>query len=781
MLGNIKTKLAVFLTCLALLCTVITGAVVMKQAQDVLVAERLAHFREISGYIDRNLAVGFFELPVSGGRGSTLQDSRRAALREMLNPAVEQAVQTHPGVSAVVFSRAENFVVAGAAGEGADGKAANPEEAFVLADFKNTSAARSNLVNKSTGRVLTYYYPIVRAGSNFGVIAVSQALADPAGLHYRLSATLIISTLLTVIAGLLGAYYISRQVLADVDNIKRWLERLQYDLTVPFPKVSGDLSEVASAIEEFSASLHTLQETSRSLAGSLYLDEALDNALDMVIRVFGAEYCALLLFDPTTQELRVHGSYGLSEEYVQAARVKLGESISGMVLLTGKPMSSSDLRWDYPKSLPQLVLVEGMLAQLSAPLRSRGKTIGVVNVYSPTTHMYSANEITLLCSLANQIALTLENAKLFEEMETKATTDRLTGLYNHKHLHEMLAAQLKTATEECPISLLLLDIDYFKTYNDSFGHQAGDKLLQTFAGILKDSVRPDDFVARYGGEEFAIILRDTPVRLAQEVAERIRGAVERFPFHGRECQMFGAITVSVGLAEFPKQADNSESLIKKADEALYKAKFTGRNRAEVYYSVLDELAVQLSEDEKGNLEAIKTMISVISAKDKYTFGHCERVMKYAQTLAKAAGLQQEQVNWIAYAAYLHDVGKIEVPSDLLTKPKSLTDQEWKIIIQHPVWSKKILQAVPSLKPAFDLVLSHHEWYNGQGYPRGLEGEAIPFGARIIAIADSYDAITSNRLFRKALPHREAVAELRRQAGTQFDPNLAELFEQIGIF
>lgn len=245
--------------------------------------------------------------------------------------------------------------------------------------------------------------------------------------------------------------------------------------------------------------------------------------------------------------------------------------------------------------------------------------------------------------------------------------------------------------------------------------------------------------------------------------------------------MFGAITVSVGLAEFPKQADNSESLIKKADEALYKAKFTGRNRAEVYYSVLDELAVQLSEDEKGNLEAIKTMISVISAKDKYTFGHCERVMKYAQTLAKAAGLQQEQVNWIAYAAYLHDVGKIEVPSDLLTKPKSLTDQEWKIIIQHPVWSKKILQAVPSLKPAFDLVLSHHEWYNGQGYPRGLEGEAIPFGARIIAIADSYDAITSNRLFRKALPHREAVAELRRQAGTQFDPNLAELFEQIGIF
>ncbi len=201
------------------------------------------------------------------------------------------------------------------------------------------------------------------------------------------------------------------------------------------------------------------------------------------MKVFGAKHCALFLYDPTTQELRVRGAYGLSDEYVQAVRVRLGESISGMVMLTGQPMSSSDLRRDHRKALPQLVRCEGMVSQLSTPLLSRGKGIGVVNVYSKQKHIYSANEITLLSTLANQIALTLENAL---------------------------------------------------------------------------------------------------------------------------------------LAQYPLHAGCMEEIVKKADEALYKGKFTGRNKVEVYYSILDQLNGKLNPAEKQNLGEIKTMISVISAKDKYT-------------------------------------------------------------------------------------------------------------------------------------------------------------------
>lgn len=778
MLSTLRFRLTVFFICLVVFCTVVTSFLAINMAEKLLIKEKVADLEGIITVLDSEIQGDFDLILARQGLLSASQSARVNGLREELQPLVNKVARAYPDMRVAIFSKDLDTEVAYGISLHRHVPIALEKE-YPKRKMYDSVEPQVDIQPSIWGNTLHYSQPIIREGRVIGRITVSQLMSQvlSAKRGFRLEITTV--TVLVLVLGWIGVFMLSKRVLADIDKIKEWIELLQYDLTVPFPGISGDLGAVALAIEELSTSLYTLQETSRGLAGSLYLAEAVEHALDMVVKVFGAKHCALFLYDPTTQELRVRGAYGLSDEYVQAVRVRLGESISGMVMLTGQPMSSSDLRRDHRKALPQLVRCEGMVSQLSTPLLSRGKGIGVVNVYSKQKHIYSANEITLLSTLANQIALTLENALLFEEMETKATTDRLTGLYNHKHLHEVLSTEMRDAERfDRPLSLLLLDIDHFKNYNDCFGHQAGDSLLKEFAHILRESVRPDDCVGRYGGEEFAVILRDMPVTRAREVAERIRQAVERYPFFGRERQPLGAITVSVGIAQYPLHAGCMEEIVKKADEALYKGKFTGRNKVEVYYSILDQLNGKLNPAEKQNLGEIKTMISVISAKDKYTFGHSERVMEYARSIAIELALPEEEITWITYAAYLHDIGKIEVPWDLLATDKALTGEEWEIIHRHPVWSKNILESIPTLKPTFDMIVHHHEWYNGQGYPRGLKGKEIPLGARILAVADCFDAMTSARQFQEAMTRDKALEEMRHQAGIQFDPELVGVFARI---
>ena len=366
-----------------------------------------------------------------------------------------------------------------------------------------------------------------------------------------------------------------------------------------------------------------------------------------------------------------------------------------------------------------------------------------------------------------------------KELQKLANIDELTGLYNHRYFQEHLENTMSEADEKntC-VSLLFMDIDYFKNYNDINGHQAGDVVLKEVGYILKSNVRENDVVARYGGEEFAIILPNTSEEEATKIAERIRNKVEKTYFEGQENQPNANFTVSVGIAVFPDKAKSELELVKCADDALYRAKFFHKNRVETYVSVLDELKRDLNEEENALVTSIKTLISIINAKDKYTYSHVERVVIYSRLMAKKLGLSEEEKKQLIYGAYMHDIGKINIPNEILTKKMRLTKEEWEILKQHPKDGVEIIKSVNSLKDVVPLILYHHERYDGFGYPVGLKGKEIPYLARVLTVIDSFDAMTSSRPYNKRKTYDEGLVELERCSGTQFDPEIVGIFSDV---
>ena len=328
------------------------------------------------------------------------------------------------------------------------------------------------------------------------------------------------------------------------------------------------------------------------------------------------------------------------------------------------------------------------------------------------------------------------------------------------------------------LSLIFLDIDYFKHYNDLYGHQKGDEALKKIGKILKNIARENDLVSRYGGEEFAINLPNTSEEEATKIAERIRNKVEKTYFEGQENQPNANFTVSVGIAVFPDKAKSELELVKCADDALYRAKFFHKNRVETYVSVLDELKRDLNEEENALVTSIKTLISIINAKDKYTYSHVERVVIYSRLMAKKLGLSEDEKKELIYGAYMHDIGKINIPNEILTKKMRLTKEEWEILKQHPKDGVEIIKSVNSLKNVVPLILYHHERYDGFGYPVGLKEKEIPYLARVLTVIDSFDAMTSSRPYNKRKTYDEGLIELERCSGTQFDPEIVGIFSEV---
>lgn len=362
------------------------------------------------------------------------------------------------------------------------------------------------------------------------------------------------------------------------------------------------------------------------------------------------------------------------------------------------------------------------------------------------------------------------------ELKHRVNIDGLTGLYNHRYFYDVLNYKLKKINEDQGhLSLLFLDIDYFKYYNDLNGHQKGDIVLQKLGEILTKEVGSKGIVARYGGEEFAVLLPYIDKEEGIKIAEQIRRSVQDTYFEAQENQPQGNITVSVGLATYPENAKDDTTLIKSADDALYRAKFFSKNRVEVYASVLDEIKKDINESETELVTSIKTLISVINAKDRYTYAHTERVVMFSRMMAEALGLSERDRKSLVYGAYMHDIGKINIPVEVLNKKMPLTDEEWECLKQHSQHGVEIIRNVESLKEIIPLIRHHHEKYNGTGYPLGLKGEEIPYIVRILTIIDSFDAMTSNRPYNIPKTYEEAFEELRRCRGTQFDPELVEVF------
>ncbi len=400
----------------------------------------------------------------------------------------------------------------------------------------------------------------------------------------------------------------------------------------------------------------------------------------------------------------------------------------------------------------------------------------IVNTYFENDLILAGVFILTAWPLGFYVKIEAEHIKKLEEL---INIDGLTELYNHRYFCDSLAEKVKNGDRNNrPVSMIFIDIDYFKQYNDTHGHQEGDYVLRKMGEIIRSNIGEEDVPARYGGEEFAIILPDTNEEEAMHTAENLREKIECTHFDGEESQPKGKVTVSIGVSVYPDKARNDIELIKSADDALYRAKFFNKNRVEAYTSILDEIKKNIDEKDIELVTSIKTLISVINAKDRYTYGHVERVVMYSRMIADKLKLSKREKEILIYGAYMHDIGKININKEVLMKKMRLTDEEWELLKQHPANGVEIIKSVDSLKDIIPLIISHHERYDGNGYPNKLKGKEIPYLARILTVVDSFDAMTSNRPYNTRKTYKEAAEELEKCSGTQFDPEISAAFVEI---
>ncbi|WP_061579236.1 bifunctional diguanylate cyclase/phosphohydrolase [Saccharococcus caldoxylosilyticus] len=365
---------------------------------------------------------------------------------------------------------------------------------------------------------------------------------------------------------------------------------------------------------------------------------------------------------------------------------------------------------------------------------------------------------------------------LYQQISNRANKDHLTGLYNHGFFKEMLKEQFYDAKKlKHSFTLALLDLDDFKKYNDRNGHLQGDKLLEFFGDLLKKATEDTNFiVARYGGEEFALLMPNTTKEEAHVFLDRLRKQVNDTYFPGVEHIPYRCLSFSCGIAEMEKGMYDSGELIHKADQALYYAKAQGKNNVQIYNEhniCLDEIRF------KQDLDTLEQQIKFFLSKDVYTYRHSKRVFKYALEFSKQLDLTDHEKQTLILGALIHDIGKIEVPRDILNKEEKLTSHEWEIVKKHVTWGKEIIAAEKQFDDLIPLVELHHERYDGKGYPYGLKGQEIPKLARILSIIDSFDAMTTERPYQCTKTFEEAIAEIERCAGTQFDPLYAKMFTE----
>ena len=370
----------------------------------------------------------------------------------------------------------------------------------------------------------------------------------------------------------------------------------------------------------------------------------------------------------------------------------------------------------------------------------------------------------------------------------EATTDRLTQVANRPTLLAQLFTEVERASRHNrPLSIAFIDLDHFKAINDTYGHAVGDTVLHDIAGVFREHTRGSDFVGRYGGEEFVLVLPETMIEDATAVAENVRRLILRKRFAGPQGGAF-TVSVSIGIAGGRGPYLRVDQLLRDADAAMYAAKSLGRNQTYVFAETDDDTAriPRAPISAEGRQRAVEVgdyarhvaeaaLAAVLAPLPHYGGQPSSLIAAIAVRLAVELGLPEVEVERIRIAALLHDVGKLAVPECILEKPGPLDPDEWLTMVQHPRAGDAILERVAAVGDARAIILHHHEHYSGHGYPYGLRGSDIPLGARIVAIADAYDAMVRDRPYRLAIGHEAAVAELRRYANVQFDPELVALF------
>lgn len=579
--------------------------------------------------------------------------------------------------------------------------------------------------------------------------------------------------------------------------------------------------------EEQTKSRHLalLNNISRHAITTLNPEEMLSRVAEQLERGLAFDHVGIGLLDYATKDVIIQAEAGRRRGAL-GRRLPLGESIVGKVARTGETCVERNL---VGAELPGTVL-EGSASAVALPVFYADQLHGVLYVETAEPTDFTDEDIRLLHTLADLISVALHNALTLQKAQEQAITDGLTGVKTHRYLMEALSAEWKRATRASRhFSLVLIDLDRFKFVNDFYGHLEGDLVLHRVGQILEQNCRSSDVVARYGGDEFVILMPETSAPQAVQIAEKLRPAICEDPLLREK-----TITASFGIASFPVHGSTPQELIQVADASMYISKHEGgnivstadhcdaaesrkwkRDVLEAYLGVtlkrlfstgpeafneirerLHQFAESLTASEAdGNnaastysegeglfgevppalIDTVTSLALAIDSKDHYTQGHSQKVAAYAALIADALGLKEEEIGEIRLGALLHDIGKVGIPEEILGKRGPLNPDEWEKMKEHVLYGDRMLEPLQTISRIRKMVCHHHEMYDGSGYPNGLAGDQIPIGSRIIAIADAYDTITSERIYKKARTPAAAFEELERCAGSQFDPELVRVF------
>ena len=456
---------------------------------------------------------------------------------------------------------------------------------------------------------------------------------------------------------------------------------------------------------------------------------------------------------------------------------------------------------------------EGIQSLINVPMLYQGQAIGFLGFDSVKEEKAWSEDVqSLLRIVADMIANVIQRIQMDRNMKSLnkellktnmklkqlALRDSLTNLYNHRYFAEAIEAEFIRAQRHClPLSVIMLDIDYFKSINDVYGHQFGDLVLKQLAGQLTLMVRKYDTVIRFGGEEFIIITPGAGKEIVLILAQRLLEVIKLHKFGDKSHKV--KLKLSVSVACFPEdKIHKGNDFIRIADYILNKVKETGGDRVysldnidksklpvlktaeaeEDIKGLKDKLEKLTKRSNQSLAEAIFAFAKTIDIKDHYTGEHVEKTVHYAVRIAQEKKMTDDETEKIRQAAILHDLGKIGISERILLKKTGLTPKEYEEIKKHPQVGADILRPIHFFHALIPFILYHHERWDGKGYPYGLKGEEIPLGARIIALADTYEALTSNRRYRKACSQKEAIAKIKKVSGTQFDPAIVKVFLDI---
>lgn len=560
------------------------------------------------------------------------------------------------------------------------------------------------------------------------------------------------------LAQILFGVVMLRQFLTIVENT-----RLSHSL--------GEFSRNLEArVEDRTSELAALNRTATSLSNCLTVEDVLATSLDLALETTHTEAGLLWVLRPgggaelaarrgTGDGIPAHlGSLSPEDPWLVEMTAARTPILAGPAdaLHTGLIDRSGEGHIDAEARL------------LLVPLLARGEIVGILGLFvSPPVD--DPARLQLAQSIGAQLGVALENARQYDATRYLAERDSLTELPNHRALHLRLDQELhRSKRSKGPFSITMMDLDGFKLFNDTYGHPIGDEILRLVASVLGETLRASDVVGRSGGDEFMAILSNTDARGALEQAHRVRAKLAERPWISPQ-GVAVPVRLSFGIAEFPHDGHSVNDLIGMADSNLYRSKGLGGDAV----TTGDSGRAGWEGSRGSTFDVLDGLVTAVDNKDRYTRRHSEEVTDLSLAIAERLSLSNESKRALRIAGLLHDVGKIGVPDSILRRPGPLNEEETQVIRQHALLGELIIKDVPHLNEVVAAVGAHHERYDGGGYPRGLRGEEIPTLGRILAVADSYSAMTSDRPYRKAMSAVGAREEIARGAGTQFDPVVAD--------